>query len=60
MELLSLIIYAILVIVSVAAWVNTKIILEEIDLIKKHLGIPDKKPNDILLPNNNSDENDKQ
>ncbi|MBP1934223.1 hypothetical protein [Ammoniphilus resinae] len=58
MELLSLIIYAILVIVSVAAWVNTKIILEEIDTIKKHLGIQEKKTNDLLLSSNPSDENE--
>jgi hypothetical protein len=45
--LLPIISYIILFIVAIAAWVNTKIILEEIDGIKKHLGISEDKPNII-------------
>ncbi|MDO9533865.1 MAG: hypothetical protein Q7J85_00710 [Bacillota bacterium] len=44
---LGFISYIILVIVAVAAWSNTKIILEEIKEIKKHLGIQDDEPVDI-------------
>jgi hypothetical protein len=38
---IGLIVYAILVVASIAAWINTKIILEEIEKIKKHIGIYD-------------------
>ena len=58
--MLSLIIYVILVITSIAAWINTKIILEEIDTIKKHLGIPENKPIDLISNNNSHDDKDKK
>jgi uncharacterized membrane protein len=38
---IGLIVYVILVVASIAAWINTKIILEEIEKIKKHIGIND-------------------
>ena len=33
---------------SIAAWINTKIILEELALIKKHLGIMEEKNENFL------------
>jgi len=48
------------VVTSIAAWINTKIILEEIDTIKKHLGIPENKPIDIFSNNYSHDDNDKK
>jgi len=36
--------FSILAIAAIAAWINTKIILEEIRVIKKHLGIVDDEP----------------
>lgn len=36
---------------SIAAWINTKIILEELDLIKKHLGIKEDKDESFLADN---------
>ncbi|MEL7564241.1 MAG: hypothetical protein AAGU27_05095 [Dehalobacterium sp.] len=36
---------------SIAAWINTKIILEELDLIKKHLGIKEDKNESFLADN---------
>lgn len=59
-DMFSLVIYAILVIVSIAAWINTKIILEEIDIIKKHIGIPEDKPIDLQILNNNINEDNKK
>lgn len=50
MEWIGMIIFALLVIASVGAWTNTKIILVEIDKIKKHIGFPDDKPMDINKP----------
>jgi hypothetical protein len=52
--MLSFIIYAILVIASIAAWLNTKIILEEIDKIKKHIGVPEDKPIDLQILSDNA------
>ncbi len=58
---LGLIIFAAVVITSIAAWINTKIILEEIDIIKKHLGIPEKKAINIqILKDNDNNECDKK
>jgi|GEM_PF-3095835 len=58
---LGIIIFAILVITSVAAWINTKIILEDIDKIKKHIGIPEDKPIDFQVSiENYNDEHDKK
>lgn len=59
-DMFSLVIYAILVIVSIAAWINTKIILEEIDIIKKHIGIQEDKPIDLQILNNNINEDNKK
>lgn len=36
---------------SIAAWINTKIILEELEVIKKHLGIKEEK-NTIFTEDN--------
>lgn len=36
---------------SIAAWINTKIILEELEVIKKHLGIKEEK-NTIFTDDN--------
>lgn len=59
MEGLSFLIFAVLVITSVAAWINTKIILEEINKIKKHLGIPEDKPFDFQKNPIDNDKNNK-
>ena len=50
---LGVIIFVLVVYTSIAAWINTKIILEEIDKIKKHLGIPEDKTIDIQTPSDN-------
>ncbi|WP_153012015.1 hypothetical protein [Tepidibacillus decaturensis] len=57
---LALIIYVILVISSIAAWINTKIILEEIDKIKKHIGMPEEKPIDSLISYDNLNDDKKK
>ena len=58
---LGLIIFTAVVITSIAAWINTKIILEEIDIIKKHLGIPEEKAINVQIPkDNDNDEFDKK
>jgi len=57
----GLIIFAILFITSVAAWSNTKVILEEINKIKKHLGVPEEKPFDFrTITDNNEDQENRQ
>lgn len=57
----GLIIFAILFITSVAAWLNTKVILEEINNIKKHLGVPEEKPFDFrTITDNNEDHDNRQ
>ena len=60
LALVSFIIYALLVIASIAAWINTKIILEEIDKIKKHIGIPEDKPIGLPTSRDNLEEDDNQ
>nr|WP_315990280.1 hypothetical protein [Desulforamulus aquiferis] len=42
-KVFGFIVFLILVIASIAAWINTKIILEEIEKIKKHIGMPEDK-----------------
>lgn len=42
-EWIIIIIFVFAVIGSIAAWMNTRIILEELDRIKKHMGIQEKK-----------------
>lgn len=51
------IIFVIVVITSVAAWVNTKIIIEELEIIKKHLGIPEDISSSLYLADDNKEEN---
>ncbi len=48
--------YVIVVVAAIAAWTNTKIILEEIKKIKKHLGIPEEKREWDLLNENNDEQ----
>ena len=55
----GVILFAILLITSVAAWLNTKIILEEIDKIKKFIGMPEEKPTDIRTITDNNEEYNK-
>ncbi|WP_018923962.1 hypothetical protein [Salsuginibacillus kocurii] len=42
-EIVLLIILGLAIIGSIAAWLNTKFIIEELAIIKKELGINDKK-----------------
>ncbi len=42
-EWIIIIIFLFAVIGSIAGWMNTRIILEELDRIKKHMGIQEKK-----------------
>ncbi|MDD4754274.1 MAG: hypothetical protein PHT78_13745 [Desulfitobacteriaceae bacterium] len=51
------IIFVIVVITSVAAWVNTKIIIEELEIIKKHLGIPEDESISLHIAEENEEEN---
>ncbi|GAB7386922.1 hypothetical protein BSNK01_07580 [Bacillaceae bacterium] len=55
---IGLIVYVILVFASVAAWINTKIILEEIDKIKKQIGIPEETASNFLSLTDNPDDGD--
>lgn len=56
MEWFGVILFVILLISSVAAWLNTKIILEEIDKIKKFIGMPEDKPIDFgTMPDKNEE-----
>jgi hypothetical protein len=47
-SVLITIILIIAIIGSIAAWINTKIIIEELAQIKKHLGIKEEKPQSFL------------
>ena len=46
------------ILTSIGAWINTKIILDEIDSIKKHLGIPEPKRIDYLNLSDDLNDND--
>lgn len=59
MNLLGFILFIVLIISSVAAWINTKIILEEIDKIKKFIGMPEDKSVDNQPDLFNSGEHNK-
>jgi hypothetical protein len=56
--LFGLLLFLILICTSVGAWINTKIILEEIEKIKKHIGLAEEKPEEIFNTLDNF-ENDK-
>lgn len=60
---IGLIIYALIVISSIGAWINTKIILEELSEIKKKLGIEEEKSTFSLktdIDNSIEDKQDRQ
>ncbi len=54
--MVGFIVFAVLVVTSVAAWINTKIIIDEIDIIKKHLGIQKDRQDDLLSVSENNNE----
>jgi hypothetical protein len=43
---------------SIGTWINTKILLEEIETIKKHLQIPEEGTNDFRKSTKSIDDND--
>lgn len=53
----GLLLFLILFCTSVGAWINTKIILEDIEKIKKHIGLEEEKPTEIFnSPDNIEDD----
>jgi len=52
MQIIIGIILLLAIIGSIAAWINTKIILEELALIKKELGIKEEKKEFFLADDN--------
>ena len=52
----GVILFALLLFTSVAAWLNTKIILEEIEKIKKFIEMPEDKPFDFRTITCNNEE----
>lgn len=48
MSIIISIILLLAIVGSIAAWFNTKIIIEDLEIIKKHLGIKQEKTNFFL------------
>lgn len=57
METIGLIAFIIVFVTSVAAWINTKIIIEDLDRIKNQLGIKEEREFDPIKDFNNSENN---
>lgn len=58
MEWILAIICVLLVFSAIGAWINTKILLEEIETIKKHLQISEENSNDTRKSTRSTDDND--